>query len=63
MPLVPLVHDAGLYWPGKSFAKQPGTVKVVIGKPISMPDASVDDLHDPSVEWMEEQMRALRVVD
>ncbi len=63
VPLVPLVHDAGLYWPGKSFVKRPGTVKVIIGKPVELEEPTVDALHDPSVEWMEAQLRALKVVD
>lgn len=63
VPLVPLVHDAGLFWPGKSFIKRPGTVTVKIGKPVEKAEASVDDLHEPSVAWMEQQMRDLKVVD
>ena len=32
--LVPLSHNAGTFWPRRGFLKQPGTIRVVIGKPI-----------------------------
>jgi len=32
--VVPLSHDAGKYWPRRGILKKPGTVHVVIGKPI-----------------------------
>ncbi len=33
--IVPLSHDAGTYWQRRGFLKRPGTVRVVIGEPIS----------------------------
>ena len=33
--LIPIYHNSGLYWRNKRFLKYPGTVKVVIGDPIS----------------------------
>jgi 1-acyl-sn-glycerol-3-phosphate acyltransferase len=32
--LVPLSHNAGTFWPRRGFVKKPGTIRVVIGKPI-----------------------------
>ncbi len=32
--VVPLSHNAGKFWPRRSFVKQPGTIRVVIGHPI-----------------------------
>ena len=61
--VVPLVHDAGLYWPGKSFVKYPGTVKVIVGKPVASVDRTVDEIHAASAGWIEQQMRELKVVD
>lgn len=63
VPVVPLVHDAGLYWPGKSFVKYPGTVRVIVGKPVVSVERSVDEIHAESAGWIEAQMRALKVVD
>ncbi|MGH1463701.1 MAG: lysophospholipid acyltransferase family protein [Neptuniibacter sp.] len=59
VPVVPMIHDAGRYWPGKSFAKKPGTVQVHIGKPIPVEGRSVDEVHQDMVEWLEKHMQEL----
>jgi len=33
--VVPVTHDAGYYWPRRGLLKKPGTIRVVIGKPIA----------------------------
>lgn len=33
--IVPVTHDAGYYWPRRGLLKKPGTIRVVIGKPIA----------------------------
>lgn len=63
VPVVPLAHDAGLFWPGKSYVKYPGTVTVRIGVPVAVTDRSVDEIHTDSIGWLEAQMRDLKVVD
>jgi len=32
--ILPVAQNAGHHWPGKKFLKYPGTIEVVIGKPI-----------------------------
>lgn len=32
--VVPVAHNAGYFWPRRGLMKQPGTIRVVIGKPI-----------------------------
>ncbi|WP_020682623.1 lysophospholipid acyltransferase family protein [Marinobacterium rhizophilum] len=59
VPVVPIVHNAGLYWPGKSFVKFPGTVQVRIGKPLETVERKVDEVHQESVTWIEQEMRAI----
>ncbi|GGK83635.1 lysophospholipid acyltransferase family protein [Amphritea balenae] len=61
--VVPLAHDAGLFWPGKSYVKYPGTITVRVGKPVASVDRSVDEIHTDSVGWLEAQMYDLKVVD
>ncbi len=61
--MVPLAHDAGLFWPGKSYVKYPGTITVRVGKPVASVDRSVDEIHTDSVGWLETQMYDLKVVD
>jgi len=62
-PIVPLAHDAGLFWPGKSYVKYPGTITVRIGTAVESVDRSVDEIHSDSIGWLEAQMRDLKVVD
>ncbi|MBF0261280.1 MAG: 1-acyl-sn-glycerol-3-phosphate acyltransferase [Magnetococcales bacterium] len=33
-PIVPVAHNAGLFWPRRTFLKRPGTIRVTIGPPI-----------------------------
>lgn len=57
VPIVPVAHNAGLFWPGKSFIKYPGTVEVAVGPAIETRGKSVDEVHDASTEWLEQAMR------
>lgn len=59
VPVVPIVHDAGVFWPGKSFCKYPGTITLRIGKPVATEGKSVEDVHTESVGWLLEQMDEL----
>jgi 1-acyl-sn-glycerol-3-phosphate acyltransferase len=44
--LVPLSHNAGRFWPRRGIVKQPGTVHVVIGEPITPVGKSPRQLTD-----------------
>ena len=59
VPIVPVVHNAGLCWPGQSFVKYPGTVKLVIGQPVQTEGRTVDDVHTEVEAWMIEQMKRI----
>ncbi|OSM05259.1 lysophospholipid acyltransferase family protein [Magnetofaba australis] len=34
LPIVPVAHDAGVYWPARGFLKKPGLIRVRIAPPI-----------------------------
>jgi 1-acyl-sn-glycerol-3-phosphate acyltransferase len=53
--ILPIAHNAGLFWPAHRFIKYPGVIKVVIGKPISSLEHNhkTDVLHDLSSQWIE----------
>ena len=57
VPIVPVAHNAGLYWPGKSFIKYPGTVEVAVGPAIATKGRTVDEVHAESTSWLEAKMR------
>jgi 1-acyl-sn-glycerol-3-phosphate acyltransferase len=53
VPVVPVAHDAGLYWPRKSFIKYPGVVRLVIGPPIETRGKSASAINREAENWIE----------
>ncbi|WP_420554597.1 lysophospholipid acyltransferase family protein [Neptuniibacter marinus] len=62
VPVVPIIHNAGIYWPGKSFTKTPGVVQVHVGEPIPVEGRTVDEVHTDVVNWLEKHMKELDLV-
>lgn len=58
-PVVPVAHNAGRYWPRRSFLKYPGTVKFVIGKPIESTGKTAEQLLAEAKDWIETTMTRL----
>ena len=54
--IVPVAHNAGEYWPRRSFIKRPGVIQVRIGKPISATGKSAQEILDLASGWIEDQM-------
>jgi 1-acyl-sn-glycerol-3-phosphate acyltransferase len=52
IPVVPIAHNAGLYWRRRSFLRYPGTIKVEILKPIQ-PGLSRDEFRRELVDRIE----------
>jgi len=57
--IVPVAHNAGFYWPRRGLMKQPGTVRVVIGAPVSCGDREVREVNEEIQAWMEATVRSL----
>ncbi len=58
-PVVPVAHNAGLFWGKNAFLKRPGTVTVEIGAPIESEGADPHRLNAAAEEWIESRMAAL----
>lgn len=58
-PIIPISHNAGLFWPGKRFAKNPGTIKVVIGEPILPEGKSSKALMEEVETWIESTLEQI----
>ena len=54
--VLPLAHDAGRYWPARRFSKRPGTVKVVIGKPIDATGREARELTEEVQAWIRQAL-------
>jgi len=59
VPILPLAHNAGEYWPRYAFRKHPGRVKVVIGPPIPTEGRDVVEVHNEMQSWIEARMREI----
>lgn len=51
--VVPIAHNAGLFWPKDSFLKHPGTVQLHICKAISTDNKSTEEINTEAEAWIE----------
>ncbi len=56
VPVVPVAHNAGEYWPRNSFLKYPGTIKMRIGPPLDGAAMEIDDINRQAEDWIESTM-------
>jgi 1-acyl-sn-glycerol-3-phosphate acyltransferase len=58
-PVVPVAHNAGLFWPRNAFLKRPGTVTVRIGPIIQPANRDPKTINTLAETWIEEQQKVL----
>lgn len=62
VPIIPVAHNAGYCWPARQLMKRPGTIHVIIGKPIIVTAESNSQVLTEQVkDWIETQQ--LRLAD
>lgn len=54
--IIPVAHNAGKIWPGRSFTKRPGLVTISFGAPIKPEGRSSDDIAAEVEHWIESEM-------
>ena len=54
-PVVPVAHNAGLYWPKNSFLKHPGTITMRIGPAIPTAGRDPAEVIAETERWIEQQ--------
>ena len=59
VPIVPVAHNAGDFWRRREFAKRPGTVRFVIGPPISAEGRAPRETNLVVQAWIEEKMQEI----
>jgi len=52
-PVVPIAHNSGYLWRRRSLRKDPGTIYVVIGKPIDPSGLDPREINDRAQKWIE----------
>jgi 1-acyl-sn-glycerol-3-phosphate acyltransferase len=58
-PVVPVAHNAGLFWGKDAFLKRPGVIRVLVGEPISPQGMTPDALNEKVERWIEARMETL----
>lgn len=54
--VVPVAHNAGQFWPRRGLRKRPGTIRVVVGKPIDTAGKEPRAINDEVQSWVEAQL-------
>lgn len=52
-PVVPVAHNAGVFWSRNSLRKEPGTIEVVVGPPIATTGRKAADINAEVERWIE----------
>ncbi len=60
-PIIPVAHNAGEYWPPRSFLKYPGKITMIIGPLIETKEKKANDLMNEAENWIENTM--LKITD
>jgi len=60
VPIVPVAHNAGEFWPRRGWLKRPGTIRVVIGPPIATAGVEPRALNEQAQRWIETTRAAIR---
>ena len=59
VPILPVAHNAGVYWPSKSYIKYPGNIEVVFGEPILPGERSSREVTEQVEAWIEAQIATM----
>ena len=59
-PVVPVAHNAGDCWPRNSFLKYPGTIRVVVGKPIETAGRRPVEVNRHAEQWIHDTLGRIR---
>ncbi len=59
--VVPIAHNAGVFWPRNAFVKKPGTIDLVIGPSIDPANLSAEEIQQKAQQWIENTMKTLPV--
>jgi 1-acyl-sn-glycerol-3-phosphate acyltransferase len=58
-PVIPVAHNAGMFWGRNAFLKRPGEVVVVVGEPMRPAGLSAEALNSKVEDWIETRMETL----
>lgn len=59
VPLIPVTHNAGHFWPRRGWLKRPGTIRVVIGPPLETSGIEPRRVNERAQQWIESTLASL----
>jgi len=59
VPVIPVAHNAGEYWPRNSFLKYPGVIQLRIGPPLDGKRLEAGEINTRIEEWIETKMQEI----
>lgn len=59
VPIVPVAHNAGYFWPRRGWLKRAGTIRMVVGEPIETAGADARELNERVQRWIEGTLERL----
>ena len=61
VPVVPVAHNAGDFWPRRGLRKKPGLIRVCIGPPIHPGETPPKQLNLKVQDWVEAKMKEISI--
>ena len=61
VPVVPVAHNAGDFWPRRGLKKEPGRIRFCIGPPINPGNKTPRDLNLEVQAWVEGKMQEISI--
>ena len=61
VPVVPVAHNAGDFWPRRGLKKEPGRIRFCIGPPITPDNKTPRDLNLEVQAWVESKMQEISI--
>jgi len=58
-PVVPIAHNAGVFWKRRGLKKYPGTIDVVVGEPIETKGRKASEINHMVETWIEARVAEL----
>jgi len=62
-PVIPVVHNAGDFWPRYSFFKYPGVIKVRIGAPIMTQGRKAVEINAEAEQWITQALKDITTTE
>ena len=59
LPVVPVTHNAGYFWPRRGWLKKSGTIRLVIGPPIETKGVEPRVVNERAQRWIEDTLATL----